>query len=231
MKDNVFAVEKGLKEKIRLYFDKDLEQTRVLLSESKRKFAEYKGTLNSHMEEKVTTTINQIDAVMKQRVEAYKDAHIDQDTLLGDNQGAQNSMNNLGAPLSHMLDRPNDRRKELLDKYSHLLKKGGNKVSTDINDPFNQGNHNHDDNYEVIFEEMERLKESEYEARMEVLKLENYIRMSRMLQRMKTTVMKQEHDYKIDNLKQQLSSNAVLWEQLAEAEKREKILKQELERS
>ena len=137
-------------------------------------------------------------------------------------------MNNLGAPLSHMLDRPNDRRKELLDKYSHLLKKGGNKVSTDINDPFNQGNHNHDDNYEVIFEEMERLKESEYEARMEVLKLENYIRMSRMLQRMKTTVMKQEHDYKIDNLKQQLSSNAVLWEQLAEAEKREKILKQEL---
>ena len=32
----------------------------------------------------------------------------------------------------------------------------------------------------------------------------------------------------MDNMKQQLSSNAVLWEQLAEAEKREKILKQEL---
>lgn len=33
MKDNVFLLEKGLKEKIRLYFDKDLEQTRVLLDE------------------------------------------------------------------------------------------------------------------------------------------------------------------------------------------------------
>jgi len=33
MKDNVFSVEKGLKEKIRLYFDKDLEQTRILLAE------------------------------------------------------------------------------------------------------------------------------------------------------------------------------------------------------
>jgi len=27
-------------------------------------------------------------------------------------------------PPSHMLERPNDRRKELLEKYSHLLKKG-----------------------------------------------------------------------------------------------------------
>ena len=49
-----------------------------------------------------------------------------------------------------------------------------------------------------------------------------------MLQKLKEAVKKQQFDYKIDNLKQQLSSNAVLWEQLAEAEKREKILKQEL---
>lgn len=42
--------------------------------------------------------------------------------------------------------------------------------------------------------------------------------------------MKQKHDYKMDNLRQQLSSNSVLWEQLAEAEKREKILKQELQK-
>lgn len=81
MKDNVFSVEKNLKEKIRLYFDKDLEQTRVLLSEQKRKFAGYKETLNSHMRENVTANINHIDAVMKERVESYKDAHNEQDTL------------------------------------------------------------------------------------------------------------------------------------------------------
>lgn len=41
MKDNIFALEKGIKEKTRLYFDKDLDQTRVLLAEQKRKFKEY----------------------------------------------------------------------------------------------------------------------------------------------------------------------------------------------
>ena len=122
-----------------------------------------------------------------------------------------------------------------MDKYSYLLKKGGKAVNSDIvANAFGGAGGNsdgHEDNYEVIFEEMERLKESESEARYEVLKLENWIRQSRMLQKLKEAVQKQKHDYKIDNLKQQLSSNAVLWEQLAEAEKREKILKQELERS
>ncbi len=45
MKDNVFALEKGIKEKTRLYFDKDLEQTRVLLAEQKAKFKEYQLSL------------------------------------------------------------------------------------------------------------------------------------------------------------------------------------------
>jgi len=75
MKDNVFGVEKNLKEKIRLYFDKDLEQTRVLLDESKRKFKEYQLTLNSYMRENVAENINYIDEVMKKRVKAFKDVH------------------------------------------------------------------------------------------------------------------------------------------------------------
>ena len=96
-----------------------------------------------------------------------------------------------GAPnVSHMLDRPNDRRKELMEKYSHLLKKGGKAVSTDlVIDPF-KGTAENDDNYEVIFEEMERLKVSESESREEVLKLENFIRQSRMLQKLKEAVQK-----------------------------------------
>ena len=113
-----------------------------------------------------------------------------------------------------------------MEKYSHLLKK--TKVNTEIIDPFHRDTNDHGDNYEVIFEEMERLKESENEARNEVILLQNYLRQTRMLQKLREAVNQQKHDYKIDNLKQQLSSNAVLWEQLAEAEKREKILKQEL---
>ena len=78
---------------------------------------------------------------------------------------------------------------------------------------------------------MERLKDGEREARAEVVALQDFIRKSRTLQRLREAVRTQQMEYKVDNLKQQLSSNAVLWEQLAEAEKREKILKQELERS
>ena len=79
MKDNVFSLEKGIKEKVRLYFDKDLEQTRVLLDEQKRKFKEYQISLNSTMRKNVAERINYIDEEMKLRVEAYKDVHNEQD--------------------------------------------------------------------------------------------------------------------------------------------------------
>ena len=96
--------------------------------------------------------------------------------------------------MPHLLERPNDRRKELMDKYSYLIKKGGKAVNTDvITNAFGGAGGNsdgHEDNYEVIFEEMERLKESEGEARYEVLKLENWIRQSRMLQKLKEAVQK-----------------------------------------
>ena len=51
------------------------------------------------------------------------------------------------------------------------------------------------------------------------------------MQNLKELMNQQKYDFQIDNLKQQLTSNSTLWEQLAEAEKREKILKQELENS
>ena len=70
------------------------------------------------------------------------------------------------------MERPNGRRKELMDKYSHQLKKGNN--VNEIRDPFKKVEN--DDSYEVIFEEMERLKESETEARNEVLSLQKYIK-------------------------------------------------------
>lgn len=52
-----------------------------------------------------------------------------------------------------------------------------------------------------------------------------------MLNRFKEVLLKQKYEHKIENLKQQLTSNTALWEQMAESEKREQILKQELERS
>lgn len=113
-------------------------------------------------------------------------------------------MSSIGAPV-HLLERPNERRKELMDKYNHLLKKGSTTASSmnvGVVDPFNGGSNSHEDNYEVIFEEMERLKESESESRAEVLQLQNFLRQTRMLQKLREAVKKQQHDYKIDNLRQ-----------------------------
>jgi hypothetical protein len=47
---------------------------------------------------------------------------------------------------------------------------------------------------------------------------------------MKEVLTQQRMDFKLDNLNQQLTSNSTLWEQLAESEKREKVLQQELNR-
>ena len=110
----------------------------------------------------------------------------------------------------------------LNEKYSHLIKKG----TAGQEDLYGMGADKAQQ--EAIFAEMERLKEGEREARAEVVALQDFIRKSRTLQRLREAVKTQQMEYKVDNLKQQLSSNAVLWEQLAEAEKREKILKQEL---
>lgn len=194
MKDNVFSLEKGLKEKIRLHFDKDLEQTRSLLHAKAQKFNSYQLTLNSHMRENVTENINYIDEVMKARVEAFKEVHNGEDKVSQDKSAAST----LGSR-GHAAHLDNARRKQLMDKYAHLLKKG-KAAFGELADPFGAQTEL-EENFVLIFEELERLKESEGEARAEVLKLEEYLCMSRMLQKLKESVKKQKHDYKIDNLR------------------------------
>ena len=82
-----------------------------------------------------------------------------------------------------------------------------------------------------LLKELDELKDNERECREEILMLQDKLRMSRQFMHMKIVLMKDRHQYQIDNLKQQLTSNTTLWEQLAEGEKREKILKQEIERA
>ena len=68
VKDNVYTMEDQLKEKIRLAFDKDLERARLDLKESKKKFAEYQTTLNSHMKADIKGHINELDVVLKKLI-------------------------------------------------------------------------------------------------------------------------------------------------------------------
>ena len=85
--------------------------------------------------------------------------------------------------------------------------------------------------YKKLQEENEQLKLNEREAREEVMRLQDVIRKYRVMMKFKEVLTNDRHNFKIDNLKQQLTSNTTLWEQLAESEKREKILKQEIERA
>ena len=54
------------------------------------------------------------------------------------------------------------------------------------------------------------------------------MRRLRIFWKAKEVLTKDKYERQIFVLKKQLTSNAALWEQLAEAEKREKVLKQEL---
>lgn len=69
---------------------------------------------------------------------------------------------------------------------------------------------------------------SEIEAREELALLVDRTRLMFVFWKVKEITMRQKYEDQIFNLNQKLSSNSMLWEQLAEAEKRENILRQEL---
>jgi hypothetical protein len=60
---------------------------------------------------------------------------------------------------------------------------------------------------------------------MELAEMWREMRTLRMFWKFKEMVTKDKYEREIFILKKQLTSNACLWEQLAEAEKREKVLK------
>jgi hypothetical protein len=69
---------------------------------------------------------------------------------------------------------------------------------------------------------------TEIEARQELSEMWKEMRTLRMFWKTKEVLKTEKYEREIFILKKQLTSNACLWEQLAESEKREKVLKQEL---
>jgi hypothetical protein len=74
----------------------------------------------------------------------------------------------------------------------------------------------------------EILNLTELEAREELCEMWKEMRTLRIFWKTREMITKDKYEREIFILKKQLTSNACLWEQLAEAEKREKVLKQEL---
>lgn len=69
---------------------------------------------------------------------------------------------------------------------------------------------------------------SEQEARNELSRMCILIRKQRLLYRTKEMCMMTKYQNKINVLESQQNSNTLLWDQLAESEKRERVLRQEL---
>ena len=58
IKDNIYSLESGVKEKVRLYYEKDLSDTRMLLAEVKNNFGRYRENMSSSLKADVADNIN-----------------------------------------------------------------------------------------------------------------------------------------------------------------------------
>lgn len=66
-------MEKRLSDQIYVSFERELNQTRMELSEWKKKFAEYQAAMATVVNADVRENINSIDAIMKGKAEVFKD--------------------------------------------------------------------------------------------------------------------------------------------------------------
>ena len=73
IKDNIFEMEKKLSDKIRLEFDKELNQRESELIEANRKFADFQANISARVNADVRDNVNNIDTVMKNKAELFKD--------------------------------------------------------------------------------------------------------------------------------------------------------------
>ena len=190
LKDNIFLMERNLTEKIKLCYDTDLDQSRMLLADYKKQLQEGRQKLSSDVKRDVRAIQNEIDEIMKKKVLTYRE--LDKKT-------------------------PNQ---EALEEYQKKMREKGtvNVSNTTINieniviskkdKSIGQKGPN-DPNIEY---EMNILKKNEKEARDEVQQLYDVITKQRMLFKFKELLAAQRHEYKLDNLRQQLTSNTTLWE-------------------
>lgn len=58
IKDNIYSLESGVKEKVRLYYEKDLSDTRMLLVEVKNNFGRYRENMSASLKADVADNIN-----------------------------------------------------------------------------------------------------------------------------------------------------------------------------
>ena len=69
IKDNVYSLESGVKDKVRLYYEKDLADTRLQLAEVKANFARFRENMSASLKADVADNISQIEDRMKVNIQ------------------------------------------------------------------------------------------------------------------------------------------------------------------
>ena len=68
IKDNIHALESGVKEKVKLYYEKDLNDTRMQLSELKLNFAKFRDNLSASVKDQVHDNIMSMESELKVKI-------------------------------------------------------------------------------------------------------------------------------------------------------------------
>ena len=73
LKDNIFLLEQRLTDKIRLCYERELDETKTQLSDFKKQFGEYQEAVTAIVSAEVRQEVNSIDSVVKQMASRFKD--------------------------------------------------------------------------------------------------------------------------------------------------------------
>lgn len=73
LKDNIFLLENRLTEKIKLCYDRELDQTRMQLVDIRQQFREFSESVGAQVKARVREEVNKIDGVMKDTANRFKD--------------------------------------------------------------------------------------------------------------------------------------------------------------
>ena len=73
LKDNIFQLESNLTEKIRLCYDRELDQARMQLADFRKQFMEYQESVSAQIKARVREEVNSIDGAMKAKADKFKE--------------------------------------------------------------------------------------------------------------------------------------------------------------
>lgn len=182
-----------------------------LISKYKQGFDEYKKDVNCRINSEVYNEITSIENRVKARANVYK---------MTDIQNTEDKLKRLiDAEKQKGIHIPRPKEPEIKLNSSNVDYEPKSNNISEIRD------RDEHDKSDTDYGEVEPYIPS---AREELLQLHRALRNQKNFMKMKEIIMKEKHEREIFNLKQQLTSNQCLWEQLSESEKREQIMRQEL---